>query len=296
MKNTVIVLSLLLATILSSCQHGKQTERKEGPYLDQAELNMQHGRWYLEYKDSIEKEFQKLISAFPQYNDEYNQENAIWGKYQEAVREVAGCEDHGSSSSMYIDDVLTLGIKLWATSFRNLMPIIEDTIVPISKETFTSDMIADAYSDFIKAVGEDEYMEHKAEYQEALRKEQKCWNDWMDYRNRFSKKLAGEIKKNYDICTNQTKRTKLLQLKNQNHALGMCGRDEMERILYDNCSDEELLEYPGFDKVWAQYLNDIHKADSFPQWVQKLRKKPWPPQIEDTQINVFFHYCPKKIS
>ena len=28
------------------------------------------------------------------------------------------------------------------------------------------------------------------------------------------------------------------------------------RLLPDNCTDEDLLSYPGFDKVWAKHLEN----------------------------------------
>jgi len=277
MKKIIIVIVVLFCIgWLATCSYRKAMdtpsqetivdsldENDEYEYHDQAELNELHGNLYLEYNDSIEQEFQMLLSALPQYKDEFNKEKDAWGKYQNAVRAVADCEDHGSSTSMFIDDVLSQGIVLRETSFRGLFIQTQGKSASFSKTVFTSDMIADAYSAFIRAVGEDEYQERKSEYQESLRKEQKCWNQWMECRKQVSQKLADNIRSVYDKCTNQTMRTKLLQLKNQNQALGMTGHEAMECVLPDDCSDKALLEYPGFDKVWAKHCENTDWYPTF---------------------------------
>ena len=114
-------------------------------------------------------------------------------------------------------------------------------------------MIKDSYSSFIKAVGEDEYIDNKSQYQEALRKEQSCWDKWMETREIISNKLDEDTRRYYDECTNLVRRVKLLQVKNQNQALGMTGHEALDCILPDDCSDKALLEYPGFDKIWAKH-------------------------------------------
>ena len=152
---------------------------------------------------------------------------------------------------MFIDDVLKQGINLRSVSFNCLLLYMQDKQTSFSNTEFTSVMIAEAYSAFIDAVGHDEYIENKTQYQESLRKEQKCWNNWMEYRKRVSSRLPYKLRAIYDGCTNMTMRTKLLQLKNQNQALGVTGYGPLNCIIPDDCSDKALLAYPGFDKVWA---------------------------------------------
>lgn len=240
-----------------------EKESEDNVYQSQAELNQIHGQWSLEYNDSIEKEFQKLITMMSEYRNELNREAYVWKKYQKAVREVADCEDHGSSTPMFVDDVLNQGISLREVSFSKLILHLKGKGVLFSKTIFTSSMITDAYSVFIEAVGENEYNEYKTQYQEALRNEQKCWNEWMYYRALLSQNLPSDIKRYYDNCTNMVKRTKLLQLKNQNQALGVCGHEVIDCVLPDNCSDKALLNYPGFDKVWAKHCEN---TDWYPKF------------------------------
>ena len=226
------------------------------PFQTQAEINEACYNEYVANEDSVEIEFQKLLETLPQYRKEFLKEKAIWKKYQRAVQEVSGCEDCGSSTPMYVSDVLSQGIQIRGIPQHYLYLHAQGKDISYSKTTFTPTMIADAYSAYIKAVGENEYIEQKTKYQESLRKEQKCWDDLLKCRRETSQLLTGDLKKVYDISTNQMLRTKLYQLKNQNQDLGMTSGDVMKCALPENCSDQELLEYPGFDKVWAKYCED----------------------------------------
>lgn len=236
---------------------------EEKGYQSQAELNEIHYKWHTEYNDSIEKNFQKLISMMPEYANELNKEKDVWQKYQKAVREVADCEDYGSSTSMFVDDVLNQSVNLREASFCKLIKHLKGEGVLFSKTIFSSSMLSDAYAAYINAIGANNYIDNKVKYQEALRKEQKCWNEWMYCRASLSCKLPSEIKRFYDNCTNMVRRTKLLQLKNQNQALGMFGHEVVDCVLPDDCSDKALLNYPGFDKVWEKHCEN---TDWYPKF------------------------------
>ena len=225
-------------------------------FQTQAEINEACYNEYVANDDSVENEFQRILEALPQYRKEFLKEKAIWEKYQKAVQEVSGCEDHGSSTPMYVSDVLSQGTQIRGVPQHYLYLHTQGKDISYSRTTFTPAMISDAYSAYIKAVGEDEYKEQKAKYQESLRKEQKSWDDLLKCREETSQLLTGELKKVYDIGTNQMLRTKLYQLKNQNRDLGMISGDVLKCALPENCTDKELLEYPGFDKVWAKYCED----------------------------------------
>lgn len=97
------------------------SEEEEYKYHDQAELNELHALGCVEYRDTIEKEYQSLIAALPRYKHELEKEKRVWEKYQEVVRKVAHCENHGSSTSMFYDDVLFQGDNLREESFSNLL-------------------------------------------------------------------------------------------------------------------------------------------------------------------------------
>jgi hypothetical protein len=157
---------------------------------------------------------------------------------------------------MYVNDVLRQALKLRSISQHGLYLQTQGVNISFSKTNFTPDMISEAYSAFINAVGEDEYNDKKADYQKALQKEQGCWDEWMECRESVSKKLIGDEKDVYDKSSNQMMRTKLYQLKNQNQGLGMGRQEIFDCALPSNCSDKALLEYPGFNNVWARHCKD----------------------------------------
>lgn len=226
-------------------------------FQTQAEINEACYNEYVTNEDSVENEFQKLLEALPQYKKEFQKEKAAWEKYQKAVKKVSGCEDHGSSTPMYVSAVLTQATQIRGVPLHYLYLHTIGKDLSYSKTTFTPTMIAEAYSDYIKAVGEDEFIEQKSKYQESLRNEQKCWEVLLKCRNETSQTLTGDLKEIYDISTNQMLRTKLYQLKNQNQDLGMVSGEIMKCALPENCSDKVLLEYPGFNIVWAKHLEDL---------------------------------------
>lgn len=235
-------------------------------YEDKMSLNIAYSNMYVEYEDSIERRYQKLISMLPQFRDEFDEEKLLWQEYQKTVRAVAECEDYGTSTPIYVADVLSQGVKLWEESFANLFLNMLGKPFSFSKTEFSSTMVGDAYSAFIEAIGRDGNVENKTKYQESLRKEQKYWNNWMEHRQATSKKLSTKLRSIYDGCTNQVIRTKLLQLKNQNQSLGVTSNELMKCVLPEDCSDKALMDYPGFDKAWA-----LHRK--FMDWYPNFEKE-----------------------
>ena len=115
----------------------------------------------------------------------------------------------------------------------------------------------------VNLLNKDEYIEQKTKYQESLRKEQKYWNDLLECRKNTSRLLTDDIKKVYDIGTNQMLRTKLYQLKNQNQDLGMISGEVMKCALPEDCSDKALLDYPGFNIIWAKHCENLDWYPNF---------------------------------
>lgn len=148
----------------------EENDSTEEEFLSLVELNEVSYDEMETDADSIENDFQKLAEALPQYKANLIREKAAWEKYQDAVREVAGYVDRGSSTPMYVSDVLGQGLTLRRTSFRNLLLHIQGRQISAGSTSFTDAMIADAYSAFTEAAGRDEYLENKTGYQKSLRK------------------------------------------------------------------------------------------------------------------------------
>ena len=219
---------------------------------------------YERRKARVKKEFQQLISAHPEQEALFREEKERWENYHEAVLAVAELEDHGSSGGLYITGVLEQSVDLWLASFHNLWLFEQNQDVELPETVFTSRMIEDAYSAYIKQEDEDWYnafseseKDGAEEHHKAIEHEWQLWNEWMAFRKTVSKSLSRDIRRIYDGYTNLTMRTKLLQLKNQNAVCGLFGSGVLEHVLPDSCSDKELLEYPGFNVVWDKYLDSL---------------------------------------
>ena len=105
------------------------------PFQTQAEINEACYNEYVANEDSIEKEFQKLLEALPQYRKDFLKEKAIWENYQKAVQEVSGCEDHGSSTPMYVSAVLSQGTKIRGVPLHYMYLHIHGKDMSYSKTT-----------------------------------------------------------------------------------------------------------------------------------------------------------------
>ncbi|MBO7141368.1 MAG: hypothetical protein J6W19_12420 [Prevotella sp.] len=223
---------------------------EEEVYLTQLEMNLESYNGSMNYYKSVEEEYQKLISAYPKYKEMFENEKSVWREYYDAVNKVAGYGEYGSSMPMRINDIVNQSIKLREVSIHNLYLFSQGTSTNFCKTMFNNAMIEKAYTAFINITRE-------MDERKLIGNEQKCWNNWLYCRETISKELPNKIKCCYDNCTNMVKRTKLLQLKNQNQGLGVVSGEIVECLLPNDCSDKELLEYPGFNVVWAKYLNNL---------------------------------------
>lgn len=270
-------LAVMLIISISGCGNPKPHTEKYGLLLDslyseyacvdsltdedmesQSSLNDASSRWRINYSNSIDKEYSDLISRMPEYKEQLQKDCNAWLAYQEAVSNVAQKSmDNGSSTRMFINDVLCQGIKLRELSIGGLLLHAKKRNVVFCSTMFTDDMIEKAYSvwyDKENVESDDYYKKEVIEsFLSALNDEKQKFSDWMNVRAEISSSLPTDIKELFDGCTNEVMREKLLQLKNQNQGNGMRINETLECILPSCCSDEELLEYPGFNVVMEKH-------------------------------------------
>ena len=193
----------------------------------------------------------------------------LWEKYYEAVKTVARIEDNEGSYLLFYYAVLEQAIRLRHESIYNLLQNLQGKHYKFSKTRFTKKMIEESYKSFRESISEANELyypndsAYMAEHKESLKEEEKCWNEWVAYRFVVSSKLPENLRSVYDGCTNLTIREKLRQVKNQNQALGVTGDEPWNCILPKECSDKALLEYPGFDKVWAKHCKNLDWYPTF---------------------------------
>jgi len=180
---------------------------------------------YERYKARIEAEFLQLDTLWPNYMKLFIKEKEKWERYHDAVYEVVVHEDNGSIGGLYILGVQKQSVDLWKASFHNLLLFGQGQEVAFPDSTFTSRMIDDAYSAFLKQEDENwlnafsvNEKDGMVEHHKAIELEWQLWNEWMGCRKKVSKALPKDLRKIYDGCTNLTMRTKLFQLKNKDAA------------------------------------------------------------------------------
>ena len=180
---------------------------------------------YERYKARIEAEFLQLDTLWPNFMNLFIKEKEKWVRYHEAVYGVVALEDNGSIGGLYILGVLKQSVDLWLASFHNLLMFAQCQEVAFPDSTFTSRMIDDAYSAFLKQEDENwlnafsvNEKDGMVEHHKAIELEWQLWNEWMGCRKKVSKALPKDLRKIYDGCTNLTMRTKLFQLKNKDAA------------------------------------------------------------------------------
>ena len=246
-----------------------EDEEEENATETTAEVNEKAERNLVKYKNDVEKEFQKLIGLSPENKDLFLKEKKLWEKYYEAVKTVARIEDNEGSYLLFYYAVLEQAIRLRHESIYNLLQNLQGKHYKFSKTRFTKKMIEESYKSFRESISEANELyypndsAYMAEHKESLKEEEKCWNEWVAYRFVVSSKLPENLRSVYDGCTNLTIREKLRQVKNQNQALGVTGDEPWNCILPKECSDKALLEYPGFDKVWAKHCKNLDWYPTF---------------------------------
>lgn len=239
----------------------KQTEEvDDSPIVTQMELNDEAGDETVVLKDSIEEVCQAVMKAYPESKDIFEGELALWEKYYEAVKKVAKLEDREGSSLYFYYEVLYDALILREASFQYPSLVHEGKRISPSKTRFTPAMIKEAYDRYVNATQQylkSNYGMDESEWtdlERAISEEERCWNKWMEYRVAAAARMPEETCRIYKACSNRMMRTKLFQLKNQNRALGITSSEAWECRLQDDCTDEELLAYPGYDKMWEKMM------------------------------------------
>lgn len=218
--------------------------------MTECELDSSEGEELVEHKNKVLEVFQQAKSKMPEHKKLLQEELKSWENYYQALQKVGRYNEE--SWNHYYHGVLEQGIDLLETSLKY---IDKNDAKKQSKTRFTSQMIDKAYEVMFDSTTWSEYQFYKnKEYRKALQWEYDTWKKWMSCRKRLSAVLSGKTKNAFDECTNRIMRQKLLQLKNQNRGLGVISNDIMSCLLPDNCTDEALLSYPGFNKVWEEFL------------------------------------------
>ena len=92
-----------------------------------------------------------------------------------------------------------------------------------------------------------EYSYPVEELRNALEREMKSWQAWMESRNEVSSILTGLCKDCYDNATNNVRRHKLIMLKNRYQGFGLTSQFILDCLLPYHCQDSEIESF-SFEK------------------------------------------------
>lgn len=215
----------------------------------QAEINHYYWKRAEMFGDSVMEAFDTFMRGCENPST-YKVEKTLWERYNSAALEayyhinMGGCS--GSAALM--------GYNEFAYDVEDQF-LVSFSYSGQKHKLVTADMVADEYDGFLEygivAITDEEDTvdgEYSVkEKQDYLRAEKRCWELWMRYRNSVSAELEGDLKDKYDLCSNELRRMKLIQLKNQYQWYGIWDDDAYDIMLDPECTDEEIDGYGRFD-------------------------------------------------
>ncbi len=178
----------------------------------------------------------------------------LFNEYQKSAYEayIQVCEIDGIGSavgrSLCSSDMSLRCCKQYETASRSVLACLcGEKTSDVKHKQISSKMLEDAYSLLIE-------VQEEEQKKNIIKEEQAKWNKWIDYRNSKTNSLPDDARKNFKNGTNNVMRSKLIQLKNQYEDIGIVGNDIINCYLPDDCTDDELIEYPGMKYVWDIYF------------------------------------------
>lgn len=269
MKKSYLKLTLLalLITLMYSCGNSKtETVLTEDSFPDipldscftQGEINHYFARRATRHKDSILNLFNLYTGKFP--TSSVKNEYALWNEYDsiatEAYKMINMSGFCGSSAPM----------GLYGFAYDIADQLLTSFAYDGTRHMAISDqMIEEAYARFRDHGIDDDYVENDPndwyftleEKKNCLAAEQAAWNRWIAFRAEISSKLKGKNKELYDMRTNELRRMKLIQLKNQYQWYPLASNETYEHLLDPQCTDKQLQNYTYFDIVWEEYSKEF---------------------------------------
>lgn len=261
-------ITMSASTMLYSCgNNGMESVVMEDSFpnkpldscLTQNEINHYFANRAAHYEDSILATFDLFVenAATPSVG----KERIMWEKYDsialEAYKRINMTGLCGSAALVglynFAYDVADQFLTSFAYEGTPHMPIADR-------------WVDEAYIRFMNHGIEDDYDEDDPynlyftleDKKNCLAAEQDAWNQWIAYRTEVSSLLTGKDKELYDMRTNELRRMKLIQLKNQYQWYSIGSKEYKENQLDPQCTDKQLQNYTFFDSVWKEYTEKIY--------------------------------------
>ena len=193
----------------------------------------------------------RLLDCNNEFKDILASEHCAWKEYEETLYDVCDKivvgKHGGSGAPMAYGDFFIESYEQRLISLLDYYFILGDSnYQPTERHRLIPDkMMQKAYSDFYDDLINSDFEDYSVEEKRcALNNDMRFWNKWMAERQKISKQLSLPFKRIYDNCTNNLKRRKLIQLKNQycEHMAGL-PQSTADVLLQQDCSDKELFNY-----------------------------------------------------
>lgn len=189
-------------------------------------------------------------------------EETAWKKYSDAEWEAydklwRGTGFLGSSQPMGDSDFLSDVHSMRQKSLLDFMYAVTDSLdytmnghkwsricgmyEPERHRAFTMEAVDTEYDRFMAELHEDEYSYPLDVQKKALVRNRRAWHEWMDARTKVSHSLSGMPKDIYVNCTNNVRRSKLINLKNRYSAYGVMSEEMAAGLIYPSIDDDDLL-------------------------------------------------------
>ena len=256
-RRSALLLGAMCVMMVSCNRQGQEIEEQDQEMVADTLMTQRDMNQYVwdkasKYKDSVDMAYTAFLGRM---GDIYKKEAPYWNKYYEAADAAYEKINMGGSCGS--------SAPMGFASFD--MDVQRQHLVSFSETAakhavVTDAMIGEEYEHFlthgtgIHAYGEADYTDE--EKHDALKKEQEMWNEWMAIRGEIAKQLTGAERKIYENQTNEVKRMKLIQLKNQYEEYGVNSESFFEIAVLDrNCTDKQLREWTRCDEKLEAYRN-----------------------------------------
>lgn len=215
----------------------------------QSDINWYFAHRSIVFSDSVKREFETYASD--KMPKSAKKEWKLWVRYSAAAIEAYRSINMGG----FCGSAAPMGFHEFALSLNEQM-LASFAYEGTTHAAVTDQAIDDEYDRFLDFglplfSGDDtEYT--MADKRSNLLAERDAWHRWIHHRSKVAKQLQGDARATYDLRTNQLKRMKLIQLKNQYQDYSLCSDDIWDMMLSPDCSDDELARYSSLDALFEK--------------------------------------------
>ena len=241
-------------------------------------------QWEMNYSASLESDFQEyydrvLVREAIRHSSRITanlleKEEKAWGNYYKALIAAFKIIDGspggmvGSAWPMAISGIAYDNAQMRALSMEDFYFALTDSLdyhiahkksireqYEIERhEQIDNNRVLNEYLHFMDFFNNESFFKPEYSYsvsdlRRVLEDEMKAWQGWMSSRDKVSSTLTGLCKDCYDNATNNTRRHKLIMLKNRYQGFGITSKTIFDCLLPYSCEDPDIDLF-SFEEKW----------------------------------------------